>query len=76
MLAATRGGRLDRAMDEDQPRKSIAHEIGGNLDTLSVRDFDARIALLQAEIVRLQAAKSAKQAALDAAGSVFGRPKV
>ena len=59
------------AEDEDRPRRKVTHELGEKLDDLSVRDFDERIALLRSEIARLDAAKRAKQSALDAAGSVF-----
>ena len=61
------------AQDDDAPRRKVMHELGQKLDELSVRDFDERIALLGAEIARLEAAKAAKQHALDAAGSVFRR---
>lgn len=59
------------ADEEDRPRRRITHELGEKLDDLSVRDFDERIALLNAEIVRLEGAKLVKQRALDQAGSVF-----
>lgn len=59
--------------DENAPRRQLAHTIGEKLDDLSVRDFDERIALLRAEIERLETAKRHKQSALDAAGSVFRR---
>ncbi|KNY20617.1 DUF1192 domain-containing protein [Methylobacterium sp. ARG-1] len=59
--------------DDDRPRKAVAHEIGQPLDTLSLSDLDARIALLQAEIARIEAARAAKQAAQGAADAVFKR---
>ena len=59
--------------DDDGPRRKISHEIGQKLDELSVHDFDERIALLRAEIDRLEAAKFVKKRALDDAGSVFRR---
>lgn len=59
------------AEDEDAPRRKLVHLIGEALDDLAIRDFDQRIALLQGEIDRLQAAKRRKQAAVDHAGSVF-----
>ena len=61
------------AADDDAPRRKTAHELGAKLDELSVRDFDERIALLRAEIDRLEAAKALKQRALDDAGSIFRR---
>jgi len=42
--------------DDDRPRKAVAHEIGQPLDTLSLGDLDERVALLRAEIARLEAA--------------------
>ena len=61
------------ADDDDAPRRKTGHEIGQKLDELSVHDFAERIALLRAEIARLEAAKDLKQRALDAAGSIFRR---
>ncbi len=60
-------------MDEDAaPRSATVHEIGQPLDTLSLHEIANRIALLRAEIARLDAAAARKRQALDAAGSVFG----
>lgn len=60
-------------MNDDEPRAAApAHAIGQLLDTLSLHEFDERIALLRAEIARLEAARDRKRAALDAAGSIFG----
>ncbi len=59
--------------DEDRPRRAVAHEIGQPLDTLSLSDLDARIALLRAEIARIEAARAAKQAAQGAADAFFKR---
>lgn len=58
--------------EEDRPRRVVGHTIGETLDDLSVRDLEDRIALLRAEIDRLEAAKRGKAAARDAAGSLFG----
>ena len=58
-------------LEDDGPRAIVAHQIGQKLDELSIADFDDRIALLTTEIARLEQAKSAKQSALAAAGSVF-----
>ncbi len=62
--------------DEDRPRHAAGstvpgYTVGEKVDDLSVRDFDDRIALLRAEIERLEAAKRAKQVARDEAGSIF-----
>jgi uncharacterized small protein (DUF1192 family) len=56
---------------EDRARPSPAHEIGQELDLLSVHELDERIAALQAEIERLEAAKSGKEASKRAADSFF-----
>ena len=58
-----------------KPRpKPPAHEIGQLLDTLSVDELGERIALLKAEIERLEIARKAKAAAGQAADAVFRRP--
>jgi uncharacterized small protein (DUF1192 family) len=56
---------------EDRPRPKPAHEIGQELSLLSVHELDERMAALQAEIERLQAAKEAKEASRQAADSFF-----
>ena len=62
-------------MDEEpRPKRKGVHDIGQTLDELSVHELEERIALLRIEIERLQSAKSRKQQALDAAGSIFGKP--
>ena len=54
------------------PRKTASsHEIGQNLDDLSVREIDERITALRAEITRLEEARSAKQASLSSAATFF-----
>jgi len=57
--------------DDDRPRKKVTHEIGQELSLLSVEELTERIALLQAEIERLQAAAAKKRASRDAANSFF-----
>ena len=42
--------------DDDKPRKKITHEIGQDLSLLSVEELAERIALMNAEIERLQQA--------------------
>ena len=59
--------------EEDGPRRPIVHQIGEKLDNLSVHELDERIAGLQAEIERLDAARRLKRAALESASSVFGK---
>jgi uncharacterized small protein (DUF1192 family) len=57
--------------DDDRPRKKITHEIGQDLSLLSVEELNERIALLNAEIARLQEAMTKKRASKDAANSFF-----
>lgn len=59
--------------DDDKPRKTVAHQIGQPLDTLSLSDLDERIALLRTEIVRIEAARAAKEAAQSSADAFFKR---
>ena len=59
------------AEDDDRPRKKVTHEIGQDLSLLSVEELAARIALMQQEIERLQAATTRKRASKDAANSFF-----
>ena len=58
--------------DEDRPRTPVArHEIGQSLDTLSVDDLDARLALLEREIDRLREARASRDASRRAASAAF-----
>jgi uncharacterized small protein (DUF1192 family) len=57
--------------DEDRPAKKIAHEIGQDLALLSVEELNDRIALLKAEIGRLEGALAGKMASRDAASKFF-----
>ena len=62
--------------DEDpfgapRPKTIATHEIGQVLDTLSVHELDERIALLKAEITRLEGARGAKEASKAAADAFF-----
>jgi uncharacterized small protein (DUF1192 family) len=69
--------------DDDEilnvPRRKTApsHEIGQVLDDLSAQELTERIAILKAEIARLEEARSAKQASLSAADAFFNfdRPR-
>lgn len=56
---------------DDRPLRPATHTVGESLDTLSVEEIGARIALLTREIERLEAARRAKTAARAAAGSIF-----
>jgi uncharacterized small protein (DUF1192 family) len=57
--------------DDDKPKRKISHDIGQDLSLLSVAELNERVALLSAEIERLQAAVAKKRASMDAANSVF-----
>jgi uncharacterized small protein (DUF1192 family) len=59
--------------DDDRPKKKIAHDIGQDLALLSLAELAERIALLQAEIARLEEARAKKQASLSAADQFFKR---
>ena len=59
------------AEDDDRPRKKISHEIGQDLSLLSLEELNERVALLTAEIERLQQAATKKRASKDAAASFF-----
>jgi uncharacterized small protein (DUF1192 family) len=58
-------------IDDDQPKKKVAHEVGQDLSLLSVKELDERIALLQGEIARLEANKTGKQASRQTADQFF-----
>ncbi len=59
--------------DDDRPAKRVAHEIGSDLSMLSLEDLDARIALLKAEIDRLEEDKHKKRSGRAAADNLFKR---
>ena len=56
---------------DDLPKKKIAHEIGQNLDLLSVGELGERVALLKEEIVRLEAEAGRKRTSKSAADIFF-----
>jgi uncharacterized small protein (DUF1192 family) len=61
-------------MDDDAaPKKTPKHEIGQDLALLSVDELTDRIAILNDEIARLDAARSGKRASLEVAAAVFRR---
>lgn len=64
---------VDDEMDPfGKPRKApVQHEIGQPLDTLSVDELTERIAILQAEIARLEETRSRKAASRQAADAFF-----
>jgi uncharacterized small protein (DUF1192 family) len=62
---------LDPFGDEKPAKTPLKHEIGQDLAALSVHELDERIALLSAEITRLEAAKRSKEASRLSAENVF-----
>jgi uncharacterized small protein (DUF1192 family) len=59
--------------DDDLPRPKQVHQIGQDVTMLAVRDLNERIDALKLEIIRLEAARSAKEASRSAADAVFGK---
>jgi uncharacterized small protein (DUF1192 family) len=59
--------------DDEPPKKPKPHEIGQDLSLLSVAELSERIALLRAEIERLEAELQAKGATKSAAEALFRR---
>ena len=59
--------------EEPIPRPKAVHEIGSDLSLLSVGELKERIAALNAEISRLEAAVRAKESSKDAAATFFKR---
>ncbi len=57
--------------DDNKPRKKVSHDIGQDLSLLSVEELTERIALMNAEIERLQQAAAKKRASKDAANNFF-----
>ncbi|MFZ5739036.1 uncharacterized small protein (DUF1192 family) [Rhodopseudomonas thermotolerans] len=57
--------------DDDKPRIKTSHEIGQDLSLLSVEELSARVALLKAEIARLETALTMKRATREAADRIF-----
>ena len=55
---------------EEKPRPK-GHEMGVVLDAMSIEELEARIALLEAEIDRLQQAISERQKQRNAAEALF-----
>jgi uncharacterized small protein (DUF1192 family) len=69
-----KGKRKMAAIEEDdRPKKKIVHEIGQDLALLSLVELNERIAVLQDEIARLEAARAKKQASRSAADQFFKR---
>jgi len=61
------------SLDDEAPKKKKAHEVGEDLGALSLDELAERIGLLKAEIERIEAAISSKQASASAADAFFRR---
>jgi uncharacterized small protein (DUF1192 family) len=57
--------------DDDRPKKKVVHEIGQDLALLSIKELEERIAVLNEEIARLQAAIGSKQGSRNVADQFF-----
>jgi uncharacterized small protein (DUF1192 family) len=57
--------------EDDGPKRKIGHEIGQDISLLSAGELDERIAILQAEIARLEADKVQKNNSKAAAQAFF-----
>ena len=69
-------GERDMAMalfDEELPKRKAELTVGEDLSKLSIAELEDRIALLKAEIVRVEEAVAAKRASLGVADSFFKR---
>ena len=59
--------------DEELPKRKTELTVGEDLSKLSIAELEDRIALLKAEIVRVEEAVAAKRASLGVADSFFKR---
>ena len=57
--------------DDNEVRKPKGHEVGMNIDAMSVEELTDRITLLEREIARLKAAIEARQKTKSAADALF-----
>lgn len=57
--------------DDDAVKKPRGHEVGMPIDTMSVEELQERIAMLKAEIARLEQAIAARQKTRSEAESLF-----
>ncbi|RUT34633.1 DUF1192 domain-containing protein [Arsenicitalea aurantiaca] len=59
-------------MEEEEVRRKLTrHEVGMGLDAMSVEELEARILMLEAEIVRLKEAIAARAETRSAAEALF-----
>lgn len=60
-------------LDDLEPKKKKAYELGQDLSKLSVGELAELVETLKAEIARVEAARASKQASLSAADAAFKR---
>jgi uncharacterized small protein (DUF1192 family) len=60
-------------LDDLEPKKKKAYELGEDLSKLSVGELTELVETLKAEIARVEGARTAKQASLSAADAAFKR---
>jgi uncharacterized small protein (DUF1192 family) len=60
-------------LDDLEPKKKKAYELGQDLSKLSVGELAALVETLREEIARVEAARAAKQSSRSAADAVFKR---
>ena len=58
-------------LDDDRPKKKLAHELGQDVSLVSEGELEERIALLQGEIDRLRTEVTKRRASRSAADAVF-----
>jgi len=61
----------DQWLNSAARKPDTAHELGQNLDSLSIVELEERIRALKQEIVRLEAAKADKENSAGAAAGFF-----
>ncbi len=64
---------MARDDDLDRPKPKPTHQVGEPLDMMSIEELRLRVAMLQDEIARLEAAVQSKQASRGAADAFFKR---
>jgi uncharacterized small protein (DUF1192 family) len=57
--------------DDDETTEPLAHEVGVNIDALSVEELHQRVGQLEAEIIRLKDAIAVRTKSRSEADSVF-----
>jgi uncharacterized small protein (DUF1192 family) len=60
-------------LDDLEPKKKKAYELGQDLSKLSVGELTELVETLKAETSRVEATRAAKQASLSAADAAFKR---